>query len=274
MADPMGTPIWFELSTAEPDAAQNFLERVVGWRFATSPLPEHGGYRMGGPGEHDAVAGLMDGGSTAGGLPGWSIYLAADDVDAAAARVNELGGTVHFGPADIPQVGRFAVVADPQGVIFTLMRGDSPEDSRAFVQAADGSVEGRGVWIELATPDPDGAFAFYGALFGWTKAGAMPMGPMGDYAFIGAAGPTPDCPDAQATGPGAIMSSSLTNAPARWNWYVHVPDIDVAVAAAKDAGGTLFQEPMQIPGGEYSANIADAQGHQLGLVGPRKGAAL
>lgn len=273
MANATGSPIWFELNTPEPDAAQTFLERVAQWRFTTSSMPEHGGYRMGGPRADDAVGGIADAAMAAGGLSGWSIYFAVDDVDAAADRLTALGGSVHFGPMDIPHVGRFAVVADPQGVVFVVMRGLSDDDSRAFVQAADGSAEGKAVWIELATPDPDGAFAFYGALFGWTKAGAMPMGPMGDYSFIGAKGLTPDCPEGEARGPGAIMSSTLTTAPPRWNWYVHVPDIDVAVAAAKDAGGTLFQEPTPIPGGEFSANIADAQGHQLGLVGPRKGAA-
>ena len=174
-------------------------------------------------------------------------------------KLYRLGGALAFGPMDIPHVGRFAVVRDPQGVTFTIMRGDSAEPSRAFVQMAE--AKGHGVWIELATPDPDAAFAFYGALFGFEKVGAMPMGDMGEYAFIGRG---------EAFRPGAVMSSATTGAPARWNWYVNVPDIDAAIATAKERGGTLIQGPDPIPGGDYSANLADPQGHQIGLVGPRK----
>ena len=206
----------------------------------------------------EAVAGLAAASADMPGFPGWMLYLACGDADAAAARVEQLGGSIKFGPMDIPHVGRFAVVADPQGVVFALMKGASEQDATAFRQG-EGSI-GHGVWIELATPDPDSAFAFYGALFGWEKAGAMPMGAMGDYAFLA---------HGEAR-PGAVMSSAATGAPARWNMYFHVPDIDAAIATAAAAGGRLIQGPDQIPGGDYSANVTDVQGAQVGLVGPRK----
>jgi predicted enzyme related to lactoylglutathione lyase len=232
-------------------------------------MAEHGGYRIASAASGTGVAGIMTPPPGAPAQAGWMIYFGVDDTDAFAARITELGGAIRFGPMDIPHVGRFAVATDPQGIGFTVMTGNSAEDSRAFLQQPD--CDGHGVWIELATPDPDAAFAFYGALFGWTKAGAMPMGPMGDYAFIGAAA-APGCPEGQATGPGAIMSSTATGAPARWNWYVHVADIDAALARVAAGGGTLAQGPDQIPGGEFSANIVDPQGHAIGLVGPRQGA--
>ena len=68
----------------------------------------------------------------------------------------------------------------------------------------------------------------------------------------------------------SVMSSATTGAPARWNWYVHVADIDAAITAAKAHGGALLQGPDPIPGGDYSANVSDAHGCQIGLVGPRK----
>ena len=263
MATPNGTPVWFELTTTDQDKAQTFYEKVAGWTVASSDYPEHGGYRLAKATDGAEIAGLMTPPPGMAGVPGWVVYCAADDVDAMAERVRQLGGQVHFGPMDIPHVGRFATVADPQGVTFQIMKGASPEDSQAFRQSVPGSdaTIGHGVWIELATPDPDGAFAFYGQLFGWDKQGAMPMGEMGEYAFIGAG----------ETRPGAVMSSTTTGAPARWNWYVHVPDIDAAIATAtaKANGGTLMQGPDPIPGDSFSANIADAEGNQIGLVGPR-----
>ncbi|MCW6531660.1 VOC family protein [Sphingomonas sp. MMSM20] len=258
MSSAEGTPVWFELITPDQDAARDFYTKVAGWTIAESAMPEHGGYRLASAPDGAQVAGLM---KPPPGLTtfGWTLYFATADVDAAAGRVKELGGAVLFGPMDIPHVGRFATVADPQGIVFNLLTGSSPEGSQAFA-AAPGAL-GHGVWIELATPDPDGAFAFYGKMFGWEKAGAMPMGEAGDYAFIG---------KGADFRPGAVMSSTTTGAPARWNWYVHVADIDAAIAAAKAHGGALLQGPDQIPGGDYSANVADAQGCQLGLVGPRK----
>ena len=259
MSDIPGTPVWFELNTPDQAGASDFLAAVAGWRIQPSPMPEHGGYLIAQAADGGGVAGIMAPPPEAPAFPGWLVYLAVDDADAAAARVVELGGAVAFGPVDIPHVGRFALVRDPQGVTIAAMKGDSLEPSQAFAPMA--GKHGHGVWIELATPDPDAAFAFYGALFGWEKAGAMPMGEMGDYAFIG---------KGEDFRPGAIMSSSATGAPARWNWYVHVPDIDAAVATAGATGGTLLQGPDPIPGGDFSANVADAQGNQIGLVGPRR----
>ncbi len=251
-----GTPVWFELATPDRDRARDFYARVMDWRIAPSPVAEHGGYLLAGPDLHNGVAGMMT--PPPGAPNGWTVYFATADLDATLARVAELGGSTVFGPMDIPKVGRFAMIADPQGTAVTLMTGTGAQESRAFRQ--EPGATGHGVWIELATPDPDGAFAFYGALFGWTRAGAMEMGPMGDYAFIGAG-------DAR---PGAIMSSTTTGATQGWNWYVHVTDIDAAVATAQAAGGTLVQGPDQIPGGDYSANITDPDGAAIGIVGPRR----
>ncbi|MEE7451299.1 glyoxalase [Methylobacterium radiotolerans] len=255
-----GTPIWFELDAADPDAAQSFYEAVADWRVAPSPMPEHGGYRIA---EADGapVAGIRRSMPEAPGLPGWTVYLATRDVDALASRAVDLGGRIRFGPVDIPHVGRFALVSDPQGVVFALMAPANPAESRAFGPVPLGAerTRGHGVWIELATPEPEAALAFYGALFGWEKLGAMPMGDGGEYAFIGRG-------DLR---PGAVMSSAATGAPARWNWYIHVADIDAALATVRASGGTVLQGPDPIPGGSYSANIADPAGHRLGLAGPR-----
>lgn len=259
-----GTPIWFELTTPDRPVAAAFYAAVIGWTTQASPMPEHGGYLIATAPDGEGVAGMMTPPPTmpAGAPTGWSIYCLAHDLDATLAKAGALGGRTVFGPMDIPHVGRFAVLLDPQGVALTLMQPDREEPGRPFKQAPD--ALGHAVWIELATPDPDGAFAFYGDLFGWTKEGAMPMGDMGEYAFLGSA---------DGVRPGAVMSSARTGAPARWNSYILVPDIDAAIATAQAQDGKLIQGPDAIPGGDYSANILDPHGHQLGLVGPRKGAA-
>lgn len=258
MQNPDGSPIWFELNTPDQAKAASFYADAIGWAVASSGMAEHDDYLIATAPDGQGVAGIMTPPPGAPAFPGWAIYFSVADVDAIAVQTIALGGAIMVGPMDIPAVGRFAIATDPQGVTFVVMHGDSPEPSTAF-KPGPGTF-GHGVWIELATPDPDGAFAFYGGLFGWTKAGAMPMGPMGDYAFIGAG----------EGRPGAIMSSTTTGAPARWGSYFHVRDIDAAIAAATAAGATLEQGPDPIPGGDYSAKLIDADGAAFGVVGSRR----
>lgn len=258
MTDAEGTPIWFELTTPDQAAARAFYAALAGWTITTSPMAEHGGYAVAAAPGGAEVAGMMTPPPGMEPPPGWTVYFSTRDVDATAARVSALGGTLAFGPMIIPHVGRFAVVADPQGVVFALMTRSDGQPSRAF--SPTGGTPGHAVWVEIATPDPDAAWSFYGALFGWTREGAMPMGDMGEYGFIGAG----------ELRPGAVMSSTATGAPARWNWYIEVPDIDAAITRAQGAGGTLMQGPDEIPGGQFSANLADPAGQQIGLVGPRQ----
>ncbi|KQN33246.1 glyoxalase [Sphingomonas sp. Leaf38] len=256
MQNPEGTPVWFELNTNNEAKARHFYAATIGWTIARAPMPEHGAYLIANAPDGAAIAGITTPPPSAPSLPDWSIYFGTADVDAAAVHVKQLGGSIQVEPMDITGVGRFAIASDPQHIGFMLMTGASLDPSSAFVQ---GPHHGHAVWIELATPDPDGALAFYGALFGWTQEGAIPMGPMGEYVFLGSG-------DAR---PGAMMSSATTGAPARWNWYAYVPDIDAAITTATGLGGVLLQGPDQIPGGGYSANLGDLTGAQIGIVGPR-----
>lgn len=260
MPTPDGTPIWFELITADQDRAQTFYKDVAGWTVATVPGQESGGYRVANAPDGEGIAGLMSPAPGMEGNIGWATYFHASDPDAKAAAVKSAGGTIHFGPVDIPGIGRFAVCADPQGIVFNIMRGDSPEGSTAFKPMAGEAGDGHATWVELATPDPDGALAFYGKLFGWTKQGSMPMGAMGDYVFFGSS---------ESDRPGAIMSSEKTDRDPRWNTYFQVADIDAAISKVTSGGGKVLQGPDEIPGGAFSINVADAEGHQIGFVGQR-----
>src|SRR3546814_12606948 len=82
-------------------------------------------------------------------------------------------------------------------------------------------------WNELATTDQEGAHAFYAAVFGWTFPDRMPMGEMGDYVFVVAAG----------TPIGATMTASQPGQPTGWQFYFRTPDIDVAADKVGKQGG-------------------------------------
>jgi predicted enzyme related to lactoylglutathione lyase len=115
-----GTPCWLELMTSDPDRARAFYSRLLPWE------PEE----MQVTGAHYTVfhrageptAGMMRTPEEAGGAPShWLVYFYAADSDATAARTRELGGQVLVPPTDIPGIGRFAVLQDPQGAMFCLL---------------------------------------------------------------------------------------------------------------------------------------------------------
>ncbi len=259
-----GTPIWYELMTDAPDPAQDFYGAVMGWTFQKPPGGMEHDYRTFTATDGEGVGGVMRLPKEAKGMPPiWAVYFGVADVDAMAAKVKKLGGSVHMPPQDIPGVGRFAYLADPQGAMFYLMRGDSDADSTAFAPMKSGHCS----WNELVTSDQTAALDFYSSLFGWKKTGAMPMGPMGDYTFFG---------KGKVEMIGAMMNAPDTDKPPFWNFAFTVPDIDVAKTAVERGGGTITHGPMELPGdqGDWLIQANDPQGAKVMFTGKRrKGAA-
>lgn len=257
MANKQGDFIWYELLTSDPDAAAAFYGAVVGWKGRELEAA-YGGYRIFSS-EHGDVAGYMETpaeAAAAGMRPAWLGYVAVEDVDAKTREIVEAGGSVHMGPMDIPNVGRFALAADPQGGRFYIMKGMSEGTSQSFDQAK----AGHGNWNELATSDQAGAFAFYGRLFGWTKGDSMPMGEMGEYQFIIHAGQTI----------GGVMKRPEGGPPVGWCFYFGVGDIEAAAKAVTDGGGAVMHGPAEVPGGARIIVAQDPQGAIFGAVGPAK----
>ncbi|MCZ6839724.1 MAG: VOC family protein [Alphaproteobacteria bacterium] len=116
-----GTFYWNELATTDVDGAKAFYSKVIGWKFDEMQM-EGGAYWMLKAGD-DRAGGLMAMPSAVpdGTPPYWMSYIAVDDVDAAVAKVSGLNGTVLTEPFDIPNVGRMAVIQDPQGAVISLM---------------------------------------------------------------------------------------------------------------------------------------------------------
>lgn len=120
-----GAFTWNELMTDDLGGATTFYGAVFGWTAETHGEDNHGytEFQLGGR----TICGMMERpeGVPAEVPPNWSVYFAVDDCDASMAKVTELGGAVLMGPIDIDQ-GRFAVVADPQGAVFQIMRFTVP----------------------------------------------------------------------------------------------------------------------------------------------------
>lgn len=128
MSDPMQTQglfSWFELMSDNPQSAKDFYGELIGWKFQTdSNNPDYTLVMV--DGIDNPVAGIMDKnvamGEAGQTVPShWGSYITVKDVDAAAAKVNQLGGTLLVPPTDIPKVGRFCLLQDPQGAVISLM---------------------------------------------------------------------------------------------------------------------------------------------------------
>ena len=189
MPNPEGTPIWYELITADPLASKKFYDHVIGWTVDPEPMSPEMDYRgiaVDGGGMVGGVMRLSDDMAANGGKPTWLFYIGVDDVDASVEKVKANGGAVHMPAWDIPGVGRIAMVADPQGIPFYVMRGASDQSSTAFERTGMGKCN----WNELNTPDQAGANKFYADTFGWTYPDKMGMhGEMGDYWLPGPTAP-------------------------------------------------------------------------------------
>ncbi|HYX75196.1 MAG TPA: VOC family protein, partial [Steroidobacteraceae bacterium] len=240
-AEVLGRFIWHELLTNDTAGAAAFYPKVVPWRTAPSSMP---GYTIWMAGQAQ-IGGLMALPAEAGSTPPhWLIYVGTPNVDGTCSQAQGLGARIVKPPGDIPNVGRFAVLADPQGATFAVFTpGSGPPPGAAPSQ-------GGFSWHELATTDVAAALRFYGQLFGWTKGAAHDMGAMGVYQLFQHAG-------GQVGGMCNVQGPST--APS-WLSYVHVADSGRAVAAAKGGGGRLLHGPMEVPGGSWIAMMMDPQG--------------
>ena len=254
-----GSHIWYELMTPDPEGAKAFYDAVVpGWSIGERAPVEHD-YRM---------IGRSDGGFAGGVLrltaemgdqgmrPAWLGYIGVDDVDLTVGQVEAKRGKALVRPFDI-EVGRIAMVADPQGNPFYVMKPVPPAgkpDTESDVFSPD--AEQRVSWNELSTPAPVAARQFYGELFGWTSDDFMDMGEYGEYRFLDHAG----------TRIGAVCGV-MPGGTGGWRYYVLVPSISKAVDAVKAGGGTIAIGPHEVPGGDHIIIGHDPQGAEFALVG-------
>lgn len=238
-----GTFSWTDLTTPDQDAAKRFYSSLFGWEISDAPVSEGVSYSMATLGGHPvaAISPQPQRQRDAGVPPAWNSYVTVPDVDAAAARAQELGATVFSGPFDVMTAGRMAVIQDPQGAYVMLWQ--AKDHIGAGLVNAPGALS----WNELGSPDPEASARFYGDLLGWTT---TPM--------EGADPPYLVIQTAAGRSNGGIRPPMPPGAPPFWLVYFAVGDIDAAAATVGDLGGSVLQEPLDIG----IANIAIAQDPQ------------
>lgn len=249
MSDPnrLGRFVWHELLTNDVDAALAFYTKVVGWK--TQDFEGNPSYKLlvGSRGPSSGVMEMPEEARSMGARPNWTTYIATPDVDATSSRVEELGGRILRAPGDIPNVGRFSIVQDPQGATFALFT--SPSNSPEMPGGPP--VLGEYSWHELATTDLDAAWAFYSDLFGWVKTESMPMGDLGVYQMFGMNGETLG---------GLYVKPPQMQGPPSWLPYVMVKDTRAATKTATSLGSMIVNGNMEVPGGDLITMAVDPEG--------------
>jgi predicted enzyme related to lactoylglutathione lyase len=112
---------WCELMTTDVDAAKTFYTKLFGWDSEAMSMPgmTYTVVKAGGKG----IGGIMTIPKEAQGTPPmWCTYVTVDDVDLTARTAEQLGARILVPPTDIPTVGRFCVIQDPQGAVINAIK--------------------------------------------------------------------------------------------------------------------------------------------------------
>jgi uncharacterized protein len=246
-----GKIIWEQLVTPDLAAAKAFYGALFGWTFRDISF-----------GDTFYAEALLDGRPVAGLFqkpikagehrqPAWLTYISAGDVDAATRTAVQHGAKVLFGPHDIPDLGRDAVLADPQGAVFAILASGSGDPPDVLADP------GQWIWSSLITTDPDTDAAFYQAVFGYEVFDLPPGNGTQHYLFAS----------------GNFARASVNSLPTdaahlhpHWLDFVRVRDAAATAAKVAALGGRVLVEPRIDRHGGKVAVVADPLGAPFGLL--------
>ena len=249
--------VWYELHSPDMAGSIAFYTAVLPWTIVDSGMPNNHYYIIS-AGPHGVGGAMPKPSASVLGTDhhGWMGYVGVAGIDQSAARLISAGGRILKPVEDIPTVGKFAVVSDPQGAYFTLFE---PMPAVEQTQPAPGTP-GTFAWHDLTAANWQADFEFYAGMFGWQKGDSIPMGDAGIYQIFTI--------DGIAAG-GMMTRMNPSDLPG-WLYYVNVTDSAATCELAKSNGGTVTSEPMVVPGGQIVAHFTDPHGCKIGVVSPPK----
>jgi predicted enzyme related to lactoylglutathione lyase len=263
-----GVPCWVATVHPDPDKAVSFYTELFAWE-ATNLMPPDS------PSKYfvctlrgrDVAAVGSERGEGAPSVPAWYTYIWAESADDTVARVTDAGGSVVIEPFDRLDAARMAVVADPAGAVFGVWQPGERRGARL--------VNEPGAWSmsQLNTRDPEGAKAFYGAVFGWeTDTFDMGEGEVTLWRLPGYVGGEPTQPvSREVVGVMVPVSGdgSPEDASAHWSVDFWVDDADAIADKAAKLGGKIVTPTFDTSVGR-TAVLADPQGavFSVSKVGP------
>jgi hypothetical protein len=215
-------------SSEQREALMNFYASLYGWTWEVGE--EQMGYYSIANSDGSPVMGLGQGEGSAGAM---TPYFATDDINAAAAKAAELGGTVFMGPMEVPETGIMALVTDPTGAVHGLWQGIN---FQGFGVAYEANAPG---WFDHSSNDPAAAATYYAGLTGHSVIEPEPgmrVLSAGEQWFASVSeNQVPERPNAQ------------------WNSIYVVEQLEAARNKVRELGGTIVLEEMPVPGSAISS---------------------
>ncbi|MEZ4223232.1 MAG: VOC family protein [Polyangiaceae bacterium] len=245
MSNTIGRVVWRECMTKDVNKAKGFYGELFGWKFDEMKM-EGMTYNMIKAGDN-AIGGLMALPADVPAPPHFASYVSVKDVDAAANAAKANGGQVLHGPMDVPNMGRFAILADSDMAVIAAWKsaqGDGEMPERPGLHTF--------CWETLSTKDVAKSKAFYAAVFGWKTE----SGPGGAEVFTAEAG---------------LQVADIQKAegmPPNWLTYVVIEKLEAARDKAEKLGAKVLMPLIDVPQVGRIAVIADNQGAVLGLFEP------
>jgi predicted enzyme related to lactoylglutathione lyase len=246
---------WVDLSTTDVEAAKGFYAELLGVEYEAAPgdPEETGGYGFFmKDGKMLAGIGPVQSGE---GHSAWSSYVKVVDVDASAEKVKKVGGTVFFGPADLPnEAGRVAMLRDPTGAFIGAVQQNRNPGAQLV------NEPGTWTWSNLMTRDLDQAKEFYGEVFGWTATHNEQAPPGIDMWQVEGQ----RWPEGHA-GLMEITDDLPAEMPSHWQVYFIVENADEAIKQSESNEAKLAFGPIDIPVGRF-ATLVDPQGAVVSIL--------
>jgi predicted enzyme related to lactoylglutathione lyase len=243
-----GNFCWPELVTSDADGAKKFYGGLFGWAAEDSPAGPDMVYTM-----------LKKKGRSVGALyrmrpeqkgmpPNWGVYIAVASADESARKAGAAGAKTFMAPFDVMDVGRMAVLQDPQGAVFSVW------EARKHIGTELVGEPGTPCWAELDTNDPAAAEKFYTAVFPWKakKSPEYTEWQLGDKSI------------------GGMMKIPKEWGPVPPNWLVYfmVEDVDASTEKAKQLGASPMVPPTDIPNTGRFSVVKDPQGAVFAVFKP------
>ena len=248
---PLGRFAWHDLMTTDVERARSYYADLLGWTCEDTEIPGFGTYPV-----------IRAVGRSWGRLarikpeapPHWLSHVIVEDADAASARAEALGGRTLFPPTDVPDMGRFTVIAGPAGAPVSAWRPANPED--------DGDapmLPGAFCWHQLLAVQPEAEARFFSDLFGW-EASAHEVGGQPYTLF--------QRKDTGKPAGGMLPKPPGSEGPSSWLAYVAVENADATAARVRELGGSVWVEPTDIPGMGRFLVTSDPAGAMIAFIQP------
>ncbi|HYU35678.1 MAG TPA: VOC family protein [Thermoanaerobaculia bacterium] len=250
----VGRFVWHDLVTPDIEKAQKYYADLVGWTYKEFDMGPGGKYTMIHAGGTD-WGGFMPLHPERGVPPHWISYVTVPDVDAAAAKAQELGGKVLVPGTDIPTVGRFAVIEGPTGGTISPFKPETPGEMPAPAPAP-----GTFVWHELLAKDPQQDGKFFSEIFGW-RIEETPMGQKATYYLFKRL-------DTGKDAGGLMQKPQGDPGPSSWLTYIQVESADATAARTTELGGKVHVPPTDIPNVGRFTVTSDPQGAYIAFLQP------